>query len=86
LLALCLCKELWTSVSVWTGGQILIPAQVVSLEVRWNQQMQGRPKHIRRWVAAILIYMTPERVSSMLKHDMQLRVWVMRGGVEGRFS
>jgi hypothetical protein len=32
--------------------------------------MQGRPKHIRRWVAAILIYMTPERVSGMLKHDM----------------
>jgi hypothetical protein len=48
--------------------------------------MQGRPKHIRRWVAAILIYMTPERVSGMLKHDMQLRVWAMRGGVEGRFS
>jgi hypothetical protein len=66
--------------------------------------MQGRPKHIRRWVAAILIYttwslwkernrrifegiyMTLERVSNMLKHEMQLRVWAMRGGVEGRFS
>jgi hypothetical protein len=37
-------RELWALISVWTNGQIQVPAQDVLLEDRRNQQLQGRPK------------------------------------------
>jgi hypothetical protein len=49
---------MWILISVWTEGLISAPAQNVSLEAWWNFQLQGRPKHVRCWVAAILIYTT----------------------------
>jgi hypothetical protein len=48
-------REVWFLVSNWSPGLIVAPQQGFSTEQWWNIAVQGRPKHIARKVAAILM-------------------------------
>jgi hypothetical protein len=48
-------REVWYLVSYWAEGMIQVPLQEVSTEQWWNGSVQGRPKHISRRLASILM-------------------------------
>jgi hypothetical protein len=49
-------REVWDLVSTWSEGLIQVPTHLASVELWWNGSVQGRPKHLRKRVAALLMY------------------------------
>jgi hypothetical protein len=48
--------EVWALVSTWSEGLIQVPTLVATVESWWNGSVQGRPKQLRKQVAALLTY------------------------------